>query len=324
MSTSARVGYFYSPLFLEHITDRPATNQPQEPHPESPDRLRAIHHELDSSGLLNRLTCLDPKPATRGELARVHEPTMLDRVEALAAQGGGLLDEDTAVSPGSLAAALAAAGAGIQAVDAMMAGTLDRAFLAVRPPGHHATGSRSMGFCLFNNVAVAAAHAIAHHGIKRVAILDWDLHHGNGTQDIFYSRGDVFYISLHQYPLYPGTGAAREAGEGEGHGSTLNIPLPAGAGDELFLNKLRTVVAPALKRYAPQLILISAGFDAHADDPLGSLEVSDEGYRKMTELLLAVAREHTAGKLISFLEGGYNLPALARSVRAHVEALLVA
>jgi acetoin utilization deacetylase AcuC-like enzyme len=179
-----------------------------------------------------------------------------------------------------------------------------------------------MGFCLFNNIAVAAAYAIAQKGIRRVAIVDWDVHHGNGTQDIFYARSDVLYISLHQHPLYPGTGMTRETGEGEGHGSTLNIPLPAGSGDEVFVDKLKKVVVPALRRHQPDLLMISAGFDAHRDDPLGSLETTEEGYRKITEVLAGAARELTGGRILSFLEGGYSLGALARSARAHVEALL--
>ena len=315
-----RVGYVYSATFLEHVTD--LYGHGGEPHPEAPDRLLAIHREIEESGLISRLVRLDPAPATRAQLSLVHEPTMIDRVEALSAQGGGLLDEDTVVSSGSLKAALLAAGAGLTAVDALAAGTVDRAFLALRPPGHHATASRSMGFCLFNNVAVAAQYAIAHKGARRVAIVDWDLHHGNGTQDIFYARSDVLYISMHQHPLYPGTGAARETGEGEGQGSTLNIPLPAGAGDEVFVDKVKKVVVPALRRFAPDLLLISSGFDAHKDDPLGSLEVTDAGFRRVTELAVAAATELTGGRLISFLEGGYNLQALARASRAHVEALL--
>lgn len=311
---SPRVGYIYVPAFLDHLTG--------EGHPECPQRLTAIHTELASSGVLARLTCLDPAPATREQLALVHEPTMIDRIEALSAQGGGSLDEDTSASPGSLKAALLAAGAGITAVEALYAGVIDRAFLALRPPGHHATGQRSMGFCLFNNVAVAAAHALTHKGARRVAILDWDLHHGNGTQDIFYARADVLYVSLHQSPLYPGTGAARETGEGDGRGFTLNIPLQAGANDETFMAKLHQQVIPALKRYAPDLILISSGFDAHTDDPLGALDLTDDGYRKMTEAMTQVAGELTQGRLLSFLEGGYDLPALGRSARAHVEALL--
>lgn len=322
MSTprAPRVGYVYSPVFLEHVTD--LYGHTGEAHPESPDRLKAVHGALEEAGLVAKMQRLEPVPATRAQLSLVHEPTLIDRVEALSAQGGGLLDEDTVVSSGSLKAALLAAGAGITAVEAMAADTIDRAFLALRPPGHHATASRSMGFCLFNNVAVAAAHALNHTGAKRVAVVDWDLHHGNGTQDIFYARSDVLYISLHQHPLYPGTGMQRETGEGEGQGSTLNIPLPAGAGDDVFLDKLRKIVVPALRRHAPDLLLVSAGFDAHAGDPLGSLEVTDEGYRKMTEVLVAAANELTGGKLISFLEGGYDLSALGRSARAHVEALL--
>ena len=316
MATPAtpRVGYIYSPVFLEHETG--------DGHPETPARLTAIHDEIERSGVLAKLVRLDPVPATREQLSLVHDPTMIDRVEALAAQGGGALDEDTAVSAGSLRAALLAAGAGITAVDALYAGVVDRAFLALRPPGHHATGQRSMGFCLFNNVAVAAAYALARKGAKRVAVVDWDLHHGNGTQDIFYARADVLYISLHQSPLYPGTGAARETGEGEGHGTTLNITLPAGASDETFANKLRSQVMPALRRYGPDLLIVSAGFDAHTDDPLGALDVTDDGYRMMTEAIAQVAQELTGGKLLSFLEGGYDLPALARSARIHVEALL--
>jgi acetoin utilization deacetylase AcuC-like enzyme len=317
---SCRVGYAYSPAFLEHITDLFGTHG--EAHPEGPDRLIAINHAVEDAGLDRELVKIEPRAATRGQLQLVHESTMIDRVEALAAQGGGLVDEDTVVSSGSMKSALVAAGAGIVAVDHVIGRQLDRAFVAVRPPGHHATASRSMGFCLFNNAAVAAAHALSHHGLKRVAIVDWDLHHGNGTQDIFYHRADVFYASLHQHPLYPGTGAARETGEGEGLGTTLNIPLPAGSGDELFLEKMRRVIVPAVRRYQPQLLMISSGFDAHAADPLGQLEVTESGFRRMTDLVVELAVEVCDGRIVSFLEGGYDLAALGRSACAHLEGLL--
>jgi acetoin utilization deacetylase AcuC-like enzyme len=320
--STPRVGYLGSSVFLEHVTD--LFSRSDDSHPETPQRLVAIQQAMDASGLFSKLTRLEPVPATRSQLSLVHEPTMIDRVEALAAAGGGLLDEDTVVSPGSLNAALLAAGGGILAVDRVLAGELDRVFLAVRPPGHHATASRSMGFCLFNNVAVATAHALSDRRLKRVAIVDWDLHHGNGTQDIFYSRGDVFYVSLHQHPLYPGTGLARESGEGEGHGATLNIPLPAGSGDAVFVEKLKRQVIPALRRFGPELVMLSAGFDAHDGDPLGGLEVSTAGFRQFTDLMVEFANEACQGRIISFLEGGYNLGALAESVVAHVEGLLTA
>lgn len=309
---SPRVGYIYVPAFLDHLTG--------EGHPECPQRLTAIHSELESSGVLARLTRLDPAPATRDQLALVHEPTMIDRIEALSAQGGGSLDEDTAASPGSLKAALLAAGAGITAVEALYAGVIDRAFLALRPPGHHATGQRSMGFCLFNNVAVAAAHALTHKGAKRVAILDWDLHHGNGTEAIFAAEPRVQYLSSHQHPLYPGTGMESDTGVG----NIVNAPLPLRAGSAVFRDAWRARLLPALEAFRPQLVLVSAGFDGHRLDPLADLELTAEDYRWLSAELADVASRHCGGRLVSVLEGGYSLTALRECSVAHLRGLTAA
>jgi acetoin utilization deacetylase AcuC-like enzyme len=286
-------------------------------HPERPDRLRAVLAGIEAAGLDEGLLRRAPRPATAAELARVHDPDLVALVERSSAAGGGWLDADTATSEASFDAALLAAGAGLAAVEALDAREADGAFCAVRPPGHHATSVRAMGFCLFNNVAVTAA-ALAERG-ERVLIVDYDAHHGNGTQDIFWTHPSVAYASFHQYPLYPGSGGLREVGEGEGRGTTINLPLPAGSTGDAFRAGVEDVLAPAAADLQPTWLLLSAGFDAHRADPITDLGLSCGDYADLTLDLLALV---PAGRRIVFLEGGYDLEALAGSAAACVAALL--
>jgi acetoin utilization deacetylase AcuC-like enzyme len=287
-------------------------------HPESPARLAAVLEALDEE----RFATLDRRlapVATRSQLARVHRDELIDEILASAPETGWCrLDPDTVMSPASAEAALRAAGAACAAVDGVLTSTQRRAFCAVRPPGHHATPSAAMGFCLFNNVAVAAAHAMAAHGLARVAIVDFDVHHGNGTQDIFWNDPRVLYASSHQWPLYPGTGARSETGAG----NIVNAPLPPGAGSTAFREAYERVVLPALDAFAPQLVIISAGFDAHRLDPLAGLELEANDYAWITRHLVELAGRHAGGCVVSSLEGGYNLDALRESTAAHVAALI--
>ena len=286
-------------------------------HAESPARLRAVLDALDHDRFA-ALDRIEAPRATREQLARVHDAGYIDRILASAPAEGTLrLDEDTLMSPASAEAALRAAGAAIAAVDAVMNGDGERAFCAVRPPGHHATRDQAMGFCLFNNVAVAAAHALAAHGLKRVAIADFDVHHGNGTQAIFEKEPRVLFISSHQSPLYPDSGREDERGVG----NIVNAPLSPGDGSYAFRELWDGALLPRLAAFRPQLLLISAGFDAHRDDPLADIRLGSEDYAWITERLVDVARAHANGRVVSSLEGGYHLGALAASASAHVAAL---
>jgi len=310
-----RVGYVYDPVYLEH--DYPG-------HPERPDRLRAIMSHLKRSGLLAKMTEVAPRDASVDDLALVHDPILIERIASLEPGIRPVwLDADTYVSARSYTAALRSAGGVLAAVDAVMEGTVvDSAFCFVRPPGHHATQTQAMGFCLFNNVAVAAAHLLERRGLERVAIVDFDVHHGNGTQDIFYSDGRVLYFSTHQFPHYPGTGRVEEAGEGAGTGRIINVPLPAGAGDGEALRAYQDVCAPALRRFAPQFILVSAGFDAHFADPLAHLLFSTGGYYAIGALLKELADDLCQGRMVYAQEGGYDLDAISWSAGACVRTLL--
>src|SRR3990172_2816622 len=307
------VGYVYDPLYLEHGAPG---------HPENPARLQAIMAHLEESGLLARLRRVEVRDAAPEDLALVHGPELVEAVRSMAAEGGGWQDADTYVAPRSYEAALRAAGGGLAGADAVLDGAVASAFCLVRPPGHHATPSRAMGFCLFNNVAVAAAHALERRGLERVAIVDFDVHHGNGTQDAFYSNPRVLYVSTHQYPFYPGGGYWAETGEGEGEGTTVNLPLPRGCGREEYLRAYREVCEPLVRRFRPQLLLVSAGFDAHLADPLAQMLLDTRGYYEIASLLKALADELCDGRIVYALEGGYDHTALAWSVRACIDTLL--
>jgi acetoin utilization deacetylase AcuC-like enzyme len=294
-------------------------DEPQ--HVERATRLRAIEAALDASGLRESLVSIAPQPATESQILAVHERRLLEIVRWTATQPPLWLDSDTYTTPGSWDAARLAAGGAVAAVEAVVRGQVANAFALGRPPGHHATPDRPMGFCLFNNIAIAARHAFT-LGIERVAIVDYDVHHGNGTQDCFYDDGHVFFCSTHASPLYPGTGAEQEFGIEAGYGATLNIPLPYGTGDAGFRRLYDDVVLPALRRFDPQLILVSAGYDGHWDDPLGPLSLSVDGYTTLTRRLAALAGEICAGRIVLVLEGGYSLEALAGSVIAALRVLL--
>jgi acetoin utilization deacetylase AcuC-like enzyme len=288
-------------------------------HPERPDRLRAIEVMLSlRSGTRTRIA--RPEPAPPHVLERVHTPAHVERVRALEGQYG-TLDPDTHVSPLSVEAAMLASGAAIQAVDAVCTGAAANAFALVRPPGHHAVPNRAMGFCLFNNVAVAAAHARAARDMQRVLVVDWDVHHGNGTEATFYGSRDVLFFSTHQFPFYPGTGELRACGAGAGEGYTVNVPLAAGASDGDYALAFRELLGPIAEQYAPDLVLVSAGFDAHRSDPLGGMRLTEEGFANLCADVKAIADKHAGGRLVLVLEGGYDLAGLARSVQACVEVM---
>ena len=292
------------PSSLEHETGA---------HPESPRRIVAIERALAERDWLGWDVRLSPA-AERAQIEAVHTARHVDRIEELCRRGGGMIDMDTIVSPGSFEAALHAAGGAIAMVDALLGPERAPAGASLhRPPGHHAEQSRAMGFCLFDNVAIGAQHALYEHGCERVMIVDWDVHHGNGTNAIFHDRDDVLFCSIHQSPLYPGTGPASDVGHGPGEGFTVNMPVPGGSGDEVFLSHLEHVVVPLARSYEPDLLLVSAGYDAHADDPLAGCVVSDAGYAGMAAVLRAAADE-LGVPLGVVLEGGYDLGALARCV----------
>ena len=313
----ARTAFIYHPDALLH--DAGAG------HPERRARLESIVQHLKDRSLWDEVLHLRPQVAPHRALLRVHSPAHLDRVAALArVERPTYVSQDTAASPSTYRAALLAAGAPLTAIDALLAGRADHAFCCMRPPGHHAEVEQIMGFCFFNNAAVAAHYLRAECGCDKVAIIDWDVHHGNGTQHIFEADNSVFFCSIHQSPLYPGTGAADECGLGAGRGQTLNIPVPAGSTDADYLGHFADAIIPALDQFQPDFILLSAGFDAHRSDPLGQILLSAEGYGQLTELVLQLATRHCEGRLVSLLEGGYDLEATAASVAAHLSALLAA
>ena len=310
----AKTAFLTSPLSLRHDTG-PA-------HPERAGRLAAIARRLEAGGLLAELAVEEAPAADREAIALVHDPAYVAAVESSIARGARVLDEgDTRVSADSFRAALAAAGGAIRAADLVLDRVADNAFVAVRPPGHHAERAEALGFCLFNSAAVAAAHLRARRGVERVAILDWDVHHGNGTQHLFEADPTVFYASLHQWPLYPGTGRAEERGVGAGEGATLNCPQDPGAGDREWLGALEGRILPAIEAFRPGFVIVSAGFDAHARDPLAQTNLSTAAFGAMTRAVTDLARRLCGGRVVSLLEGGYDLDALAESVEAHLGAL---
>ena len=293
-----------------------ALHEMGEGHPESPQRLRSVLAAIEASGLAGKLMAREAPAAEREHLERVHESEHVDRVfEAAPARGYAYLDPDTSMNPRSLSAALRAAGAVVHGTDLVMAGDAQSAFCAVRPPGHHATSSRAMGFCMFNNVAVGAAHALEAHGLDRVAVLDFDVHHGNGTEEQFHDDPRVMLCSTFQHPYYPYCGAE------SGNDHIINVPLAAMTDGRGFRAAVERFWLPALERFKPQLVFVSAGFDAHREDPLAYLQLEDEDYRWVTERLVEVADRHAGGRVVSTLEGGYNVQALARCVVEHLDVL---
>ena len=310
------VGWFYHEQFLEHETG------PE--HPERPERLRALVKHFDETGLLKRMKPFESSPLVPNAVWMVHDPQHEKDVSTAFDRGVERLDPDTPISAASYEAALRAAGAVVRAAAVVMRGKVQRAFCAVRPPGHHAEHDHARGFCLFNNVAIAAEALVREHGLDRVAIVDFDVHHGNGTQHIFEERADVLFISIHEDGryLYPGTGHANETGRGAGEGYTLNVPMAPRTGDQQWIAAFDEKIVPKLEACKPQFLLISAGFDAAKEDPLSHIELTERGFAHMTRRLVEVAERHCEGRIVSTLEGGYDLAALSRCAAAHVQELL--
>ncbi|MFH0889129.1 MAG: histone deacetylase [Planctomycetota bacterium] len=307
----------YSDIYLEHDTGT---------HPENAERLRRTIQHLKKSNLWNKLTCLIPRAATNEEIAYIHSPSYIKSVESVAKQGGGYLDGDTPVSEKSYQSALYATGGVLTAVDKVINTSAGRsnALCLVRPPGHHSLPNQGMGFCLFNNVAIAARYAQKKHHLKKIAIIDWDLHHGNGTQDAFYDDDSVLFCSLHRYPYYPGSGSEIENGSGKGKGFTVNIPLPSNISNKEYLDKFSKLLDKIVKPFKPDFIFISAGFDTYKNDPLGGLELEIEDYASLTRIVTAVADECCLGRVVSTLEGGYDLQGLPLCIESHLSALVTA
>jgi len=308
-----RVGFVYDPVYLEHNTGT---------HVENAQRLISINSTLEKSDLRDNLVPISPRQATLDELSMVHVREYVSHVEQQANSGGGYPDPDTIISPGSYQAAIFAAGGVISAVDAVLSKEVNSAFALVRPPGHHATCWNSMGFCLFNNIAVATKYALANYDIQRVLIVDFDVHHGNGTQDTFYADSDVLFFSTHQYPFYPGTGSIDETGAREGQGYTVNVPLIAGWGDDEYQAVYEDILAPVARRFQPELIMVSAGYDAHWIDNISLMNVSVSGFARIIEIIKVLADTLCQGNLVLTLEGGYHMEALSASVVATFNTLL--
>jgi acetoin utilization deacetylase AcuC-like enzyme len=308
-----RVGIVYDSVYLDHDTGT---------HFENAKRLTTTLSLIEKSPIKAELISLPPRPATIEELSRIHAREYIEQIELKCKDGGGWLDSDTIVSSGSYKSAIYAAGAAITAVDSVMSKRVDSAFALVRPPGHHATCWHAMGFCLFNNVAIAAKYALSNYAIERILIIDFDVHHGNGTQDAFYTDSNVLYFSAHQYPFYPGTGSINEIGAKGGEGYTVNIPLLAGWGDKEYEAVFEDVLAPIAMRYKPQLILVSAGYDAHWADSIAQMNLSVSGFARLVEIIKILANTLCQGNLAFTLEGGYHLEALSSSVLGSLNILL--
>ena len=312
---TAKTGFLYDDIYLKHLTG--------DGHPERPERLTAIVNRLKDKGIYEQLHSLSGVPAGKEWLTTVHTSGYVDRVKNSWQNGVRHLDTpDVPISEHSYEAALMAAGGTLVAVDAVVAGTIKNAFCAVRPPGHHALGEAAMGFCIFNNVAIAARYIQKKHKLAKVLIVDWDVHHGNGTQAAFYDDATVLYFSVHQYPFYPGSGAASEKGTGKGSGFTINVPLAQGSGDGDYIRIFKETLQPAAVDFDPDFVLISAGFDAHEDDLLGSMKVTTEGFATLTGIVKDIAEQCCGGRLVSLLEGGYHLQGLAAAVEAHIKVLI--
>lgn len=312
--TTLPSGLVYHPDYLKH-------NSGQN-HPESSERLSFLIDYLEKKGLLSKLKKTEPYPASVEWLETVHDPSYIKMVERICKNGGGMLDPDTRVGVESYKVALLAAGGVMAAVDEVMNKKIKNAFCAIRPPGHHAERDKAMGFCIFNNVAIGARYVQKEYGVKKVFIVDWDVHHGNGTQNIFWTDASVFYFSIHQFPHYPGTGSENEIGEGEGEGFTFNMPMCAGSGEVEYIEVFENILYPMALKFSPEFIFISAGFDAHEEDPLAEINLTEAGYKRMTEVITKLASECCEGRLVSVLEGGYNLTSLSASVQKHINALM--
>jgi len=314
-SDKATTGFLYGDIYLRHKTGSG--------HPEKPERLNAIVKRLKGKELLDKLAPIQPKPAAEKWLTTVHTPQYVRRVKANCERGIGHVDSrDAPVSKESYDVAIEAVGGILVAIDRVMEAEIKNAFCAVRPPGHHALKEKAMGFCLFNNAAIAARYIQQKHKLAKVLIIDWDVHHGNGTQAIFYDDPTVLYFSVHQFPFYPGTGSAEEKGVGQGLNYTLNVPLPAGTGDRKYREVFEKILKPAAIAFKPDFVLISAGFDAHKDDPLGGMKVTAEGFAELTRIVKGIADQYCKGRLVSILEGGYGLDGLAASVEEDIRVLM--
>ena len=311
----SKTGFVYDDIYLQHQTT-PG-------HPERPERLTAILDRLKTAGLYPRLIPIAPRVASSKWLETIHTPAYVERVKRSCEEGERYLDSgDTPISTKSCAAAVRAAGGVLAAVDAVMRGEVANAFCAVRPPGHHALSDRAMGFCIFNNVAIGTRYVQQEYKLSKVLIVDWDVHHGNGTQAAFYDDPSVLYFSVHQYPFYPGSGSQAEKGCGNGLNCTINVPLPAGSGDDDYLEVFEKRLRPAALAFAPDFVFVSAGFDAHEDDTLGGMKVTTEGFGKLSRIVKQIADRCCKGRLVSVLEGGYGLEGLAASVEAHLRVLM--
>jgi acetoin utilization deacetylase AcuC-like enzyme len=311
--TGMKVGYVFDPIYLAHDTGA---------HVENASRLTTTMSHLEKTGLLSELVGIKPRPATVEEIAAIHERQYIAYIDYVARKGGAWLEVDTVMSGRSYDAAICAAGGAIKATESVLDGELNSCFALVRPPGHHATYDRPMGFCIFNNIAVATKYALLKYNLGRIAIIDFDVHHGNGTQEAFYSDPHVLYISTHLYPHYPGSGRVDETGINEGKGATLNIPLPVGCGDVQYMEAFKQVIIPAVRRYAPKLIMVSAGYDAHWADELAQMNVTTTGFSEMVKIIVQLAEELCDCKIVFVLEGGYHLEALSTSVKATFDVLL--
>lgn len=311
------VAFVYHPDYLLHA--------PPFEHPESPGRLVAIADHLNERGLLDKMVPVIPDYPDEGDIVRVHDPSYLQKIEMACRRGDLTLDaEDTYLNRNSYTVAFRSAGGAIAGAEAVITGKVRRAFCAIRPPGHHADSRTGMGFCLLNNIAIATRYLRSRHGVSRIFIVDWDVHHGNGTQNIFLEDPSVFFFSIHEHPsfLYPGTGRRWETGRGAGEGTTLNAPMQPGAGDAEYRMAFEQMLHPAIDAFRPEIFLISAGFDAHRDDPLADIQLTEEGFRFMTRFIVEMADRHCGGRIVSLLEGGYELNSLTLSVEAHLQELL--
>ncbi len=315
VQTIKKTGFVYDPVYLEHKTT-PG-------HPERPERLVKIVETLKTQGLYSQLVNLKPEPAARKWIETIHSPEYIKRAKNRCEGGAGYLDSlDVPISRKSYSAAVMAVGGILTAIDSVMEKKITNAFCAVRPPGHHAIENKAMGFCIFNNIAIGAKYIQKKHQLPKILIVDWDVHHGNGTQAAFYDDPSVLYFSVHQYPFYPGTGSQAEKGSGDGLNYTINVPLPAGSTDDDYVNSFEETLTPVAIEFSPNFVLISAGFDAHKDDLLGGMRVTQHGFSQLTQIVKNIAEKCCGGRIVSILEGGYGLEALAASVETHIRVLM--